>query len=664
MGSDKLGVKRVILVKKGSGVHQASYYYLIVKCVLLGGVLSLAACSSGPSAPRPAPVSQPETVGTETPVTMSPQALIAKARQVWEQQSDKDARDTLLLDAATAYLQQQQPRQARQLLLTLKNSRLGREQQVRANTLIAQSYMNSAQAEAGPLIDLLLPLDNEAGLKARQLRILTTLYERQNDYLAAANSLLQYMQPNAHTVAQIWRWVNKAEPDRSATTEYPDLQPYIALRNLVVQHGLNTNELSTHLQQFRQVYRGQPVVTYMPEAITQAASLSIDELDTAAVLLPLSGRFAATGALIKQGILAGYYQQLNRDSQRHAGQLRFIDTNNKSAEQIISEVGSTRWVIGPLLKDTIEAVAPRFSSDTRLLALNRIALPAHRALPESALALIPDNLQVNQLLPDRAAFFALAPEDEAYQLAEQIFSQGHRAPIIVAADGGIYQRLLDAFSMRWQQLSKNADLARERELDIVRYTDSKSLKEGISASLGVAQSKNRIDQIRYMVNEKLYNVTRNRRDIDAIVVFASAEQTELLNPMIEASLSPFDGKTVPVYATSRSMEYDSSKNQWRDLQNVRFIDMPWLMPDSQWQSLKQETAALWPRRSTAQARFFAFGVDAYQLLPFVETLSLLPQINYSGLTGTLSGSHTGELQRLLPQAIIDNGRIKPLSEAR
>jgi len=645
-------------------VHQASYYYLIIKCVLLGGVLSLAACSSGPSAPRPVPVSQPETVGTETPVTLSPQALIAKARQVWEEQRDKDLRDTLLLDAVTAYLQEQQPRQARQLLLTLKNNRLGREQQARANTLIAQSYMDSAQAEAGPLIELLLPLDNEAGLKARQLRILTTLYERQQDYLAAANSLLQYMQPNAHTVTQVWRWVNQAQPDSSATSEYPALQPYIALRNLVVEHGLNASELATQLQQFRQVYRGQPVVTYMPGPITQAASLSAEEIDTAVVLLPLSGRFAATGALIKQGILAGYYQQLNMDSQRHARQLLFIDTNNKSAEQIISEVGQTKWVIGPLLKDTIEAVVPHLRPDTRLLALNRIALPAQRTLSESALALIPEDFQVKQLLPERAAFFALAPEDEAYQLAEQIFAQGHRAPIVVAADGGIYQRLLDAFSKRWQQLSRIADLPRQRELDIVRYTDSKSLKEGISASLGVAQSKDRIDQIRYMVNEKLYNVTRNRRDIDAIVVFASAEQTELLNPMIEASLSPFDGKTVPVYATSRSMEYDSSKNQWRDLQNVRFIDMPWLMPNPQWQRLNQETATLWPRRSTAQSRFFAFGVDAYQLLPFVETLSLLPQINYQGLTGTLSGSHTGELKRLLPQAIIDNERIKPLKEGR
>ncbi len=645
-------------------MHLASSSHLVLKCILFSAVLSLTACSSGPSKQRPAPVSTPDTVSKEPPVTLSPEALIANARQIWQQQSDKAQRDTLLLDAATAYLQQDRPQQARQILLMLNNDQLERKQQVRANTLIAQSYIGAPKAEPARLIDLLLPLDTETGLKTRQLRTLTALYERQGDYLAAANAMVQYKQPDANTVALLWQWVNKAEVSDTAASTYPALQPYLALRDLVVTYGLNHQALASQLQQFKQVYRGQPLVQHLPPAIEHAASLSVNNIDDVAVLLPLTGRFAATGELIKQGILAGYYLESANESRRHARQLTFIDTNDKTAEQIINELSNIKWVIGPLLKETIEAIAPRLDTQTRLLALNRIGLPTHRALSDSALSLIPEALQVNNLLPRHAAFFALAPEDEAYQLAEQIFKQGHRAPIVVAAQGAIYQRLLDAFSTRWKQLSDDKQVNQTRELDIVRYTDSKSLKEGITASLGVAQSKERIDQIRYMVNEKLYNVTRNRRDIDAIVVFASAEQTELLNPMIEASLSPFDGQSVPVYATSRSMEYDSSNNQWRDLQNVRFIDMPWLMPENRWTTLKQETSAIWPRQSTSQSRFFAFGVDAYQMLPYVETLSLLPQIKYQGLTGTLSGNNTGELKRLLPQAMIDNQRIEQLNMAR
>ena len=50
-----------------------------------------------------------------------------------------------------------------------------------------------------------------------------------------------------------------------------------------------------------------------------------------------------------------------------------------------------------------------------------------------------------------------------------------------------------------------------------------------------------------MTNDEVYNMPRSRRDIDAIVAFASPQDTELLNPIIEASLNPYDGKQVPVY---------------------------------------------------------------------------------------------------------------------
>ena len=51
---------------------------------------------------------------------------------------------------------------------------------------------------------------------------------------------------------------------------------------------------------------------------------------------------------------------------------------------------------------------------------------------------------------------------------------------------------------------------------------------------------------------KLYEKTG---DIDAVVVFAGIQETELLNPIIEASLSPFGNAQLPVYASSKSIEY-------------------------------------------------------------------------------------------------------------
>ena len=155
---------------------------------------------------------------------------------------------------------------------------------------------------------------------------------------------------------------------------------------------------------------------------------------------------------------------------------------------------------------------------------------------------------------------------------------------------------------------------------------------------------------------------RSRRDIDAIIAFASPQNTELLNPIIEASLNPYDGKQVPVYATSRSMDYDSGKNQWRDLQNIHFLDMPWLMPNHKWQPLAQLIRETWPERTTLQNRLFAFGYDAYNLLSNVGYLSTLPYASYEGLSGRLSVNEHGEVIRLLPQGIIRNEEVQRLTE--
>ena len=146
------------------------------------------------------------------------------------------------------------------------------------------------------------------------------------------------------------------------------------------------------------------------------------------------------------------------------------------------------------------------------------------------------------------------------------------------------------------------------------------------------------------------------------MAFASPQDTELLNPIIEASLNPYDDKLVPVYATSRSIEYDSGKNQWRDLQNVHFIDMPWLMPTHQWQKLAEEVATALDNQNTMQKRLFAFGYDAYQLLPKLGTLNTLNYLTHDGLTGTLSVNNKGEVIRKQPQAIIRNEEVQMLME--
>ncbi|MCU7555474.1 penicillin-binding protein activator [Alteromonas sp. ASW11-19] len=632
-------------------------------CKLLGAGIStlllISACSAPPSQ-RSASPSQVNTLpSTTVDADASPASLLAEARSIWQTSRDQLQRDTLLLQAAQLALESDDTGTARNILLSLQQQELDPRLQARADVLTALAFAEASEHYPEEMLALLsTPADDDA-LRYGQLDLLTQLYLRQGDLLAAANSYEQAMPPSDAHTQQVWQWVNSVSPlPQDAEQRFPALRPYFALRSLLANHGLNTQELAEATAQFKQVYRGHRLVTYWPEEVAAATGLSSPNITEILVMLPLSGRLETTGMAIKEGILSAYYRALNQtNNEQPLPELEFVDTVGKSPQALRDAIGQHRWIIGPLLKETIEQLVPLLPPYVNMLALNRAdEIPAE---PSPLTSQAPQEMAITA----EPGFFALAPEDEAYQLAEKIFHKGYRAPIVVAADSSIYQRMNEAFEVRWQTLTRHQQGDEEIQLTSVSYTDNDSLREGITRALDVEQSKDRINQIRYMVNEELYNVPRSRGDIDAIVVFASPEQTELLNPMVEASLSPFDGKVVPVYATSRSMEYDSGKNQWRDLQNVRFLDMPWMMPEHPWQDVKAETEQLWPHRSTQLDRLFAFGVDAYNLLPSLPAMGLLTQVEIEGLTGTLRMNADHQIERRLPQAKIDNERVILLKQS-
>ncbi|MDP5041035.1 MAG: penicillin-binding protein activator, partial [Paraglaciecola sp.] len=177
-------------------------------------------------------------------------------------------------------------------------------------------------------------------------------------------------------------------------------------------------------------------------------------------------------------------------------------------------------------------------------------------------------------------FYALAPEDEAEQLAQFIKHKGYKRPIIFTADNNVTSRMTEAFMAKWMQ-----DAPLQRQPDIAVFADSKDMREQVESLLDVAQSKARIKQMENIADIEVFSVERNRKDIDVIVLFANPEQTELLNPIIEASLSPSSASSLAVFASSRSYSLELSKNSLRDLRNLTFIDMPWMLPGHQWTDL-------------------------------------------------------------------------------
>ena len=651
----------------------------------VASVLVLTGCGSTPKTQSKPAVVQPtpiETTQVEDNVT--PEHKLLEAKKVWERTRNKEQRDTLLLQAADLYLQNQQPVLAQQVLYEVKEDGISGVNQSYYSLLVTKAYAGMPDASAEELLAMLDGVTGTGETAFQKAELQTQLFTQQGNLAAAANSVLKTNLTDDEKVQQVWQWITSipASSLDSVGSAYPDLSPFITLRELTEENASSPEKLAKSLQQFKQVYRGHVLENALPENVIEATQLTDAGANDIAVLLPLSGRLARTGQVVKNGIMAAYYTDVEKRQDEHLlPRLRFIDTNEVDTQHLLSEIGDTKFIIGPLLKDTVERLIPSLPLGVNVLALNRPdELPdnasakrlatgsSNPAIADDALAsgtgLAGDDTQ-NELhslgLPTSLNYYGLAPEDEAKQLAEFIFNKGYRAPIVIAAQSSLYQRMDDTFKKHWRILN-NQENKQRANITSVSFNDSNSLREGITQALDVAQSNERINQIEYMTNDEVYNMPRSRRDIDAIVAFASPQDTELLNPIIEASLNPYDGKQVPVYATSRSMDYDSGKNQWRDLQNVHFIDMPWLMPSHSWQPLQNEVEQAWQNQNTMQKRLFAFGFDAYQLLPQLGMLNTLKYLSHEGLTGTLSLNQQGEVIRKQPQAIIRNEKVQMLSE--
>ena len=651
----------------------------------VASVLLLAGCESTPkSQSKPVEVKPSPIETTQVDDNVTPEHKLLEAKRVWDRTRDKNQRDTLLLEAADLYIQNQQPVLAQQVLFEVKEDGISSANQSYYSLLITKAYTDlpgAAPEELLAMLDNVIETDETAYQKAE---LQTKLYSQQGNLAAAANSVLKTRLSDEQKVEQVWKWITSLPKESLDATgeEYPALAPFLTLRELTEQYASSPIKLANNLQQFTQVYRGHVLENALPEDVVKASKLTDAGANDIAVLLPLSGRLARSGQVVKDGIMAAYYTDVEKRQDEHLlPRLRFIDTNGADSQELITEIGDTKFIIGPLLKETIESLIPNLPIGVNVLALNRPDELPDSSLRQSTsystttqrenvdnkasnvdLAESKTQDEIGALdLPVSLNYYGLAPEDEAKQLAELIFKKGFRAPIVIAAQNSLYQRMDDTFKTHWKALN-SAENKQRANITSVTFNDSNSLREGITQALDVAQSNERINQIEYMTNDEVYNMPRSRRDIDAIVAFASPQDTELLNPIIEASLNPFDGKQVPVYATSRSMDYDSGKNQWRDLQNVHFIDMPWLMPIHKWQPLEQEVQQAWENQNTMQKRLFAFGFDAYQLLPQLGMLNTLKYLSHDGLTGNLSLSQRGEVVRKQPQAIIRNEKVKMLSE--
>jgi hypothetical protein len=89
---------------------------------------------------------------------------------------------------------------------------------------------------------------------------------------------------------------------------------------------------------------------------------------------------------------------------------------------------------------------------------------------------------------------------------------------------------------------------------------------------------------------------------------------------------------LPVYATSHAYTGKRDANADRDIDDLYYCDMPWILNPAP--HLKQALLTYWPEQQQ-YTRFFALGTDAYNLIPFMGRLQAKSYERFSGQTGNI-----------------------------
>ncbi len=397
----------------------------------------------------------------------------------------------------------------------------------------------------------------------------------------------------------------------------------------IVQHHIGTPEqFPVELQRWYTNYASFNDVDYLPQRIKTLLSVQPYAPRKLALLLPLTGSIAKQAQTIRNGFLA------NSDFSDNV-EIIIINTETESLENIEKQISEQKveFIVGPLKKDKIiEFQKSPILADIPTLYLNSIELEQY------------DN--------NSQFYFSLAPEDEINQAVEYFISKHIEHPALIYADNSLGRRLAEQFEQQWL-------FHTDKKIETIAFKNKSKLGVAVKNLLDVNYSEKRVKEMENLFGAQLQAENRSRNDIDAIYVIANSQQTRLIKPFFDTNVSVFN-KRLPIYASSRSYLIGETKSQKRDLNDLTFTEMPWLVKDTNKQATKIYEQV--SENHTQLKKLFAFGYDAKHLIPLLSQLDILSGLEVSGLTGKLRLDEKNTIKRYLDWSRYQQGKIVVLKK--
>jgi len=348
--------------------------------------------------------------------------------------ASENQRSALHLRAAELLARGELWQQLTPVLASLDPASLNPSQHTRYLLLDAERALAEHQPDLA--LEKLQEISNPESLPdfgKRYYRIRAEAYAMTGNALEAARQLIWLdglIDDPAQKLANqylIWEQFSNLSDDalrQLRTSPPPDpLSGWMELVLLTRQNARDSRRWNAELDSWRMRYPDHSAATtLLPDLLQQAGQFGA-RAKHIAVLLPLSGAAADSAMAIRDGIMAAYYQDTLEQPE-----LRFYDTGGNaqmlwSVYQNAVQEGA-EFVIGPLLKDSIQQLARSDDLPVPVLALNqtsnrRSGLPLYQ--------------------------YGRVPEDEARQVAEKMINDGQRQVIALVTDMVWGSRVLAAF---------------------------------------------------------------------------------------------------------------------------------------------------------------------------------------------------------------------------
>jgi outer membrane PBP1 activator LpoA protein len=538
------------------------------------------------------------------------------------------------LDAAAALVKGNFISQAKRIIDGLPDSDLTVDQYLRRQLLAARIAMAEHQPDQTlATLAIRLPPDTPDDLQAQFHGLRADAYTSLGKPLDAVRELIarepHLTDPDAVVQNQqtLWRGLTQL-PDDMLTAALPSATPVLkGWLELAAIARHDQGQLGQAIAAWQARYPDHPAGKQILEVLLARQAVQAIQPAQIALLLPLSGTYTGPAQALRDGFLLAHYT--HGDSE-HKPEIRVYDVG-ENPDDIVSYYNQAvsdgaQFVVGPLSK---QAVVKLMSSATITVPTLTLNFAGQDVTPPANLYQI-----------------SLSPEDEARQVAERAWLDGHNQAISLVPAGDWGDRVFAAFKQHWEALGGTILQAQTFNAQASDFSSA------LRMALDLDESQARRDALVKLLGQDLDFQPRRRQDADLVFMAAFPRQARLIRPQLEFNYAA----DLPVYATSHVYSGTVDQNADRDLDDVIFCDMPWVLAGGDKRSaLRNKVTRLWPDQSEQYTRFYALGIDAYNVIPRINELRQFPYEEYPGQTGYLTLGQDGRFHRRLLWARIVDG---------